>query len=81
MSKVIRQGVRQVKPILSLDRADARRRVLNLYKAWYRQIPYIGMGIFGIHRHNPLTQLPNTDYGLVWPFAKKAWPFTANQNV
>ena len=35
------QGVRQVKPILSLDRTEARRRVLNLYKAWYRQIPYI----------------------------------------
>ncbi|KAI2801795.1 hypothetical protein RDWZM_000739 [Blomia tropicalis] len=31
----------KVKPILSLDRNDARRRVLNLYRAWYRQIPYI----------------------------------------
>jgi len=25
-----------------MDNAEARRRVLNLYKAWYRQIPYIG---------------------------------------
>merc|ERR1711893_15456 len=40
-AKVIRQGARQVKPILSLDKSDARRRVLNLYKAWYRQMPYV----------------------------------------
>lgn len=26
---------------LSLDKTDAKRRVLNLYKAWYRQIPII----------------------------------------
>jgi len=39
--KVARFGARQVKPILSLDTVEARRRVLNLYKAWYRQIPYI----------------------------------------
>ncbi len=42
-AKVVRGGARQVKPILSLDREEARRRVLNLYKAWYRQIPFIGM--------------------------------------
>jgi len=39
--RVARMGARQVKPILSLDPTEARRRVLNLYKAWYRQIPYI----------------------------------------
>jgi len=33
------QGVRQVKPLISLNPIEARRRVLNLYKAWYRQIP------------------------------------------
>lgn len=32
-------GARHVKPILSLDRPQAKRRVINLYKAWYRQIP------------------------------------------
>lgn len=32
--------VRQVKPLLSVDRGEAKRRVINLYKAWYRQIPY-----------------------------------------
>ncbi|XP_018323522.1 NADH dehydrogenase [ubiquinone] 1 alpha subcomplex subunit 6 [Agrilus planipennis] len=37
-AKVVTQ---QVKPILSLNRTEARQRVLNLYKAWYRQIPYI----------------------------------------
>lgn len=34
--------LKQVKPILSTDKEEARKRVLNLYKAWYRQIPYIG---------------------------------------
>lgn len=34
---------RQVKPILSLDSAEARGRVISLYKAWYRQIPQIGI--------------------------------------
>ncbi|MPC86682.1 NADH dehydrogenase [ubiquinone] 1 alpha subcomplex subunit 6 [Portunus trituberculatus] len=41
-SKLARAGVRQVKPILSVDHGEARQRVLNLYKAWYRQLPYIG---------------------------------------
>lgn len=31
----------KVKPVLSLDKGEARRRVLNLYRAWYRQAPYI----------------------------------------
>ncbi|EZA56310.1 hypothetical protein DMN91_010430 [Ooceraea biroi] len=30
---------RQVKPILSINREDARRKVLALYKAWIRQVP------------------------------------------
>jgi len=29
----------QVKPILSLSKEEARRRVINLYRAWYRHIP------------------------------------------
>ena len=37
------KGVKQVRPLLSVDNAEARKRVLNLYKAWYRQVPYIGM--------------------------------------
>lgn len=41
-SQSVRAAVKQVKPILSVDRAEARKRVLNLYKAWYRQLPYIG---------------------------------------
>ncbi|XP_064116207.1 NADH dehydrogenase [ubiquinone] 1 alpha subcomplex subunit 6 [Macrobrachium rosenbergii] len=40
-SRVARTVARQVKPLLSVDQGEARRRVLNLYKAWYRQIPYI----------------------------------------
>jgi NADH dehydrogenase (ubiquinone) 1 alpha subcomplex subunit 6 len=38
--KLVQQGVKQVRPVLSVDSTEARRRVLNLYKAWYRQIPY-----------------------------------------
>lgn len=34
--------LQQVRPILSLDREEARRRVFNLYKAWYRSVPFIG---------------------------------------
>lgn len=39
--RVVSQLPRQVKPILSLDRSEARRRALNLYRSWWRQIPYI----------------------------------------
>merc|ERR1712108_72649 len=30
---------RQVKPLLSLDKDEARVRVFALYRAWYRQLP------------------------------------------
>ncbi|XP_071455158.1 NADH dehydrogenase [ubiquinone] 1 alpha subcomplex subunit 6 [Hetaerina americana] len=36
-----KSAIRQVKPILSTDHEEARKRVLNLYKAWYRHIPYL----------------------------------------
>jgi len=39
-SKAPVAAVKLVKPILSLDRNQAKRRALNLYKAWYRQIPF-----------------------------------------
>ena len=35
------QMARQVKPMLSVDKDEAKRRVLSLYKAWHRQIPYM----------------------------------------
>ena len=35
------QTLKQVRPVLSTDHAEAKRRVLNLYKIWLRQIPYI----------------------------------------
>lgn len=38
----IKRVLQQVRPILSTDREEARRRVLNLYKSIYRQIPYVG---------------------------------------
>lgn len=30
-----------VKPLLSTSQEEARRRVIGLYRAWYRQIPYV----------------------------------------
>ncbi|XP_043253903.1 NADH dehydrogenase [ubiquinone] 1 alpha subcomplex subunit 6 [Colletes gigas] len=41
MATPTRTGLKKVKPILSLNTEDARRRVITLYKAWYRQIPEI----------------------------------------
>jgi len=46
----IREGTKIVKPVLSLDRTEARRRVYNLYKLCYRHIPYIS-------KHNCLWSL------------------------
>jgi hypothetical protein len=40
--EAVRKVVQQVRPILSVDSSEARKRVFNLYKAWYRQIPYVG---------------------------------------
>lgn len=39
--QAIQVGTKNVRPVLSLSQAEARLRVLNLYKAWFRQIPYI----------------------------------------
>lgn len=38
MSKVV--GCKSARPLLSLSNAENRRRAINLYKAWYRHIPY-----------------------------------------
>merc|ERR1719251_641534 len=35
------QVFRQVKPLLSVDNNEARLRVLSLYKAWSRQLPFM----------------------------------------
>ncbi|XP_076654352.1 NADH dehydrogenase (ubiquinone) B14 subunit [Halictus rubicundus] len=39
MATPARLTVKKVKPILSLNREDARRRVIALYKSYYRHIP------------------------------------------
>lgn len=39
--QAIQVGTKTVKPILSTTPGEAKRRVLSLYKAWYRQIPYL----------------------------------------
>lgn len=40
--EVVKRAVQQVRPVLSVNKDEAKRRVLSLYKAWYRQAPYIG---------------------------------------
>ncbi|RVE51545.1 hypothetical protein evm_003815 [Chilo suppressalis] len=40
-AKAIRVGSKTVKPLLSQTPGEAKKRVLNLYKAWYRQVPYL----------------------------------------
>ena len=44
--KNARPALKQVKNVLSADRDEARRRVLHLYKLWYRQAPYVGKIIY-----------------------------------
>ncbi|XP_050312070.1 NADH dehydrogenase [ubiquinone] 1 alpha subcomplex subunit 6-like [Anthonomus grandis grandis] len=40
-SETTKKVFREVRPLLSLDPFEAKRRVFALYKAWYRHIPYI----------------------------------------
>lgn len=40
--ETVKRVIQQVRPILSVDKEEARRRVFNLYKAWYRHLPYVG---------------------------------------
>lgn len=40
-----RPALKEIKAVLSLNRDEARKRVLNLYKLWYRQAPYVGKKI------------------------------------
>lgn len=40
--ETITRTVRHIQPIWSTSTAEARSRVVKLYKTWYRQIPTIG---------------------------------------
>ncbi|XP_037074315.1 NADH dehydrogenase [ubiquinone] 1 alpha subcomplex subunit 6-like [Pollicipes pollicipes] len=42
-SRAVQSSVRHVKPLISHNREEAKSRVFGLYKAWYRQMPYIVM--------------------------------------
>ncbi|GIX67545.1 NADH dehydrogenase 1 alpha subcomplex subunit 6 [Caerostris extrusa] len=37
-SNIAKQAVKQARPILSIDREQARRNVLRLYKAWHKSL-------------------------------------------
>lgn len=39
--KGARPMLKNLKPVLSSSVVDAKKRVLNLYKLWYRQVPYV----------------------------------------
>ena len=39
-------GLKQVKPIMSVNKAESKARVLKLYKAWYKQIPHMGRHVY-----------------------------------
>ena len=44
MSQIIkgaRPALKALRPVLSTSNEEARKRVLNLYKLWHRQIPYV----------------------------------------
>ncbi|KAL7064172.1 hypothetical protein AAHC03_04388 [Spirometra sp. Aus1] len=41
MSASASAGLKLARPILSKTPEEAKRRVMNLYRAWYRQLPYI----------------------------------------
>lgn len=50
--ETFRRGSQIITPILSVDKEEARRRVIKLYKAWYRQIPFISKcSTLTIHVH------------------------------
>lgn len=40
--KSSRPILKEVRTVLSNNREEAKRRVLSLYKLWYRQAPYVG---------------------------------------
>jgi hypothetical protein len=40
--KGVRPSLKAIKPVLSQSNEEAKKRVLNLYKLWYRQVPYVG---------------------------------------
>jgi len=41
--KGARPLLKNLKPVLSNSTAEAKKRVLSLYKLWYRQVPYVVM--------------------------------------
>ncbi|XP_058837193.1 NADH dehydrogenase [ubiquinone] 1 alpha subcomplex subunit 6-like [Topomyia yanbarensis] len=41
LKEALQQSIHQVRPMLSADHQEARRKVISLYKSWYRQIPLV----------------------------------------
>lgn len=84
--EAVKRAVQQVRPILSVDREEARKRALNLYKAWYRQIPYIGKSVrYVIKLSRRLPQINNilfaNSYGLRYSYEHRAVPIQIARGV
>lgn len=47
--ETVRAGCKIAKPILSTDYCDTHKRVMGLYRAYYRYIPYIGKVLLNIY--------------------------------
>jgi hypothetical protein len=54
----VKRVIQQVRPILSVDRDEARRRVLSLYKAWFRTVPFVGEIIYYLHQNQTIDSHP-----------------------
>ncbi|XP_022317946.1 NADH dehydrogenase [ubiquinone] 1 alpha subcomplex subunit 6-like [Crassostrea virginica] len=61
-------GLKQVKPIMSVNKAESKARVLKLYKAWYKQIPH-------------MVQIYKLDVTVDEAYAKLREEFTKNKHV
>lgn len=84
--EAVKRAVQQVRPILSVDREEARKRALNLYKAWYRQIPYIGKSVcYVIKLSRRLQKINNTlfanSYGLRYSNERRAVPIQIARGI
>lgn len=78
--EAVRKTLQQVRPILSVDNEEARRRVLSLYKAWYRQVPYIGECKFRLLFGCNTVMLYHPSTTAVWESAK-VYTATSTPNI
>lgn len=64
-AETMRAACRQVKPLMSTDFWEARRRALALYKAFYRFTPYIGKFYYSLKSYIDLIIIMNRLFVIV----------------